>query len=137
MHRKNELKRLQANWNVWLFFFLYFLSSLQEHFALYWLFCLFIIPHSFCFWCRYCKNLFVWEWCFTIFSLPISLMDFPYSLFFFSFPYVLVVRISSKIKQYLLADISLYSHCSSLIASKWIIALRRTKLLSAKGFLTN
>lgn len=34
-------------------------------------------------------------------------MDFPYSLFFFSFPYVLVVRISSKIKKYLLADISL------------------------------
>lgn len=89
------------------FFFFNFLSSLQEHFALYWLFCLFIIPPSFCFWCRYCKNLFVWEWCFTIFSLPISLMDFPYSLFFFSFPYVLVVRISSKIKKYLLADISL------------------------------
>lgn len=134
----------KMNWNDYkqtemydCFFFFYFLSSLQEHFALYWLFCLFIIPHSFCFWCRYCKNLFVWEWCFTIFSLPISLMDFPYSLFFFSFPYVLVVRISSKIKQYLLADISLYSHCSSLIASKWIIALRRTKLLSVKGFLTN
>lgn len=136
MHRKNELKRLQANWNVWLFFFLFFIK-LTGAFCLILIVCLFIIPHSFCFWCRYCKNLFVWEWCFTIFSLPISLMDFPYSLFFFSFPYVLVVRISSKIKQYLLADISLYSHCSSLIASKWIIALRRTKLLSVKGFLTN
>lgn len=118
------------------FFFLFFIK-LTGAFCLILIVCLFIIPHSFCFWCRYCKNLFVWEWCFTIFSLPISLMDFPYSLFFFSFPYVLVVRISSKIKQYLLADISLYSHCSSLIASKWIIALRRTKLLSAKGFLTN
>lgn len=105
--QKKWIETITTNWNEWLVFFLIFYQAYQS-----------ILPYIDCF--AYLLYLTL-----SVFGVDIAktclfengvlqsfhsqylFMDFPYSLFFFSFPYVLVVRISSKIKQYLLADISL------------------------------